>query len=80
MARILAVADVCDALHSDRAYRAGLPVDTVRAIIHDGRGKLFDPAACDAFQDLCDQGLVFEPLVSSEETRRLSDGEVAHPC
>src|SRR5688572_3493854 len=29
-ARILAVADVIDALHSDRAYRAGLPQDTVR--------------------------------------------------
>lgn len=80
LARILAVADVCDALHSDRAYRAGLPIPTVRSIIHEGRGRLFDPEVCDVFQDLCDANLVFEPLVSSEETRRLSDGEAAHPC
>lgn len=79
-ARILAVADVCDALHSDRAYRAGLPIETVRAIIHEGRGTMFDPAVVDVFQDLCEQGKVFEPLISSEESRRISDGEAAHPC
>jgi putative two-component system response regulator len=80
LARILAVADVCDALHSDRAYRAGLPEATVRSIIQDGRGTLFDPAVVDVFLDVCNQGLVFEPLVSSEEKRRISDGEAAHPC
>jgi putative two-component system response regulator len=80
LARILAVADVCDALHSDRAYRAGLPVETVRAIIHDGRGRLFDPAIVDVFHDLCDQGRIFEPLVSSEEERRVDTAETSHPC
>ncbi|MCG3134629.1 MAG: putative cyclic di-GMP phosphodiesterase [Planctomycetes bacterium] len=79
-ARILAVADVCDALHSDRAYRAGLPVETVRAIIHEGRGKLFDPEVCDCFQDLCDKQLIFEPMVGSAAERRVGDAEVAHPC
>lgn len=80
LARILAVADVCDALHSDRAYRAGLPEATVRSIIQDGRGTHFDPRIVDVFQDVCGQGLIFEPLVSSEEKRRVSDGEAAHPC
>jgi len=80
LARVLAVADVCDALHSDRAYRAGLPIETVRAIIHEGRGVHFDPAVVDVFQDLCDRGEIFEPLVSSEEARRIADGETVHPC
>lgn len=80
LARILAVADVCDALHSDRAYRAGLPVATVRSIIHEGRGVHFDPAVVDVFQDSCEKGLVFEPLVSMEENRRIADGEAAQPC
>lgn len=80
LARILAVADVCDALHSDRAYRAGLPVETVRSIIQEGRGVHFDPAVVDVFHDVCDRGLVFEPLVSSEEARRVGDSEAAQPC
>lgn len=80
LARVLAVADVCDALHSDRAYRAGLPVETVRSIVRDGRGKLFDPAIVDVFQDLCDCGQIFEPMVSSNADRRISDDEAAQPC
>lgn len=32
-ARVLAVADVTDALRSDRPYRSGLPVDRVRALL-----------------------------------------------
>lgn len=79
-ARILAVADVCDALHSDRAYRAGLPVETVRSIIQEGRGRLFDPEVCDCFQDLCDKSLIFEPMVGTGAERRVGDAEVAHPC
>lgn len=79
-ARILAVADVCDALHSDRAYREGLPQPAVRAIIQEGRSRLFDPQVCDVFQDLCDASRIFEPLVSSEAERRVSDAEAAHPC
>lgn len=80
LARILAVADVCDALHSDRAYRAGLPAETVRSMIREGRGKLYDPQVVDVFEDACDRGQVFELLVSSEELRRVGDGEAKHPC
>lgn len=79
-ARILAVADVCDALHSDRAYRAGLPEATVRDIIRQGSGKLFDPAVVDALLDLCEQGRIFQPLASSESDRRVPDSELDHPC
>ncbi len=80
LARVLAVADVCDALYSDRAYRMGLPEETVREIIRAGRGSHFDPIAVDALEDLCEQGVVFEPLASSRSDRRVDDGELAQPC
>ena len=79
-ARILAVADVIDALHSDRAYRAGLPQSTVREIVCAGREKLFDPAVVDAFVELCEKNEIFEPVVSNEVERKVADAEVEHPC
>lgn len=42
-ARVLAIADVFDALHSDRAYRPGLPIEKTVQIIKDGSGSHFDP-------------------------------------
>lgn len=42
-ARIVAVADVFDALRSDRPYRKGLPPDRVCDYIYMGAGKSFDP-------------------------------------
>ncbi len=46
--RILAVADVTEAMSSDRPYRPALGVEPALAEIERGRGTLFDPAACDA--------------------------------
>lgn len=79
-ARILAVADVIDALHSDRAYRGGLPEATVREIVRAGRDKLFDPQVVDAFEDLCALNQVFEPAVSSEVERKVGEAEAKQPC
>jgi putative two-component system response regulator len=47
--RIVAVADVFDALSSDRPYRPRLSVDEATAWIVDGSGRAFDPAVVDAF-------------------------------
>ena len=47
--RIFAVADVYDALISDRPYRKGMPLDRVMSIIRSGSGSQFDPQAVDAF-------------------------------
>jgi HD-GYP domain-containing protein (c-di-GMP phosphodiesterase class II) len=47
-ARILAVADVFDALYSDRPYRAGWSYEKVIAHIKDGTGTAFDPCVVDA--------------------------------
>lgn len=49
LARILAVADVCDALVSDRPYRKGMPNEQVEQIIRDGSGTQFDPRVVNAF-------------------------------
>lgn len=48
-ARLMAVADVFDALISTRVYKPGLPVPEAREIIANGRGKHFDPDVVDAF-------------------------------
>jgi HD-GYP domain-containing protein (c-di-GMP phosphodiesterase class II) len=47
-ARVVAVADVWDALTSDRAYRKGWEPQMALAHIHDGAGTHFDPHVVDA--------------------------------
>lgn len=48
-ARIFSVADVFDALSSDRPYRPGLPLEDVIAYIRDRTGRQFDPKVVEAF-------------------------------
>src|SRR5699024_9278947 len=47
-ARIVAVADVFDALISERPYKPAWSLEEAFAYIVDNRGKLFDPACVDA--------------------------------
>ncbi len=47
-ARILAVADVVEAMSSHRPYRAALGIDVALEEIEHGRGTLYDAAAVDA--------------------------------
>ncbi|MDP3088101.1 MAG: PAS domain S-box protein [Methylotenera sp.] len=47
-ARILAVADVVEAMSSHRPYRAGLGIEAAMAEIVRGRGTIFDAAVVDA--------------------------------
>ena len=47
-ARILAVADVVEAMSSHRPYRSALGMDKALAEIKKGRGKLYDPRVVDA--------------------------------
>jgi putative two-component system response regulator len=47
--RIAAIADVFDALTSDRVYRAALPIKTAVKMMRDERGQHFDPELLDAF-------------------------------
>jgi response regulator RpfG family c-di-GMP phosphodiesterase len=54
-ARILAVADVYDALVSDRPYRAGMDQGRVIGIIKEEAGKQFDPNVVEAFLEVVRQ-------------------------
>jgi PAS domain S-box-containing protein/putative nucleotidyltransferase with HDIG domain len=47
-ARILAVADVTEAMTAHRPYRPALGLDAALAEIESGKGRLYDPAAVDA--------------------------------
>jgi putative two-component system response regulator len=57
-ARLMAVADVFDALISRRVYKEPIGFDRVRGIMAEQRGKHFDPDLLDAFlsgfEHLCD--------------------------
>ncbi|MBS1207797.1 MAG: two-component system response regulator [Proteobacteria bacterium] len=48
-ARIMALADVFDALISARVYKPAMPYETARDIIVAGRGQHFDPDMVEAF-------------------------------
>ncbi|MCB1871993.1 MAG: two-component system response regulator [Gammaproteobacteria bacterium] len=48
-ARLMALADVFDALISQRVYKPPLPFEEARQIIASGRGSHFDPDVTDAF-------------------------------
>ena len=49
-ARLMALADVFDALISQRVYKPAFPLEVARAMILEGRGSHFDPQVVDAFQ------------------------------
>lgn len=49
-ARIVAIADVFDALTSERVYKCAMDSESARDLIVDESGKHFDPAIVDAFQ------------------------------
>lgn len=54
-ARILAVADVFDALHADRPYRAGMPLERIMGIMHADVGTAFDPEMVAALVECVDE-------------------------
>src|SRR5438034_5423934 len=49
IARVLSVADACDAMMSPRPYRPALPTAQIDAILPDGAGKQWDPIAVEHF-------------------------------
>ncbi len=54
-ARVVAVADVFDALTTHRVYKAALSVDDAVAIMAEGRGRHFDPVILDVFLEILPQ-------------------------
>ena len=54
-ARLMAIADVYDALISRRVYKPAFPHEQAVAIIGEGRGKHFDPDLTDVFVRIADE-------------------------
>jgi putative two-component system response regulator len=54
-ARLMAVADVYDALIDNRCYRSGLKHEAACEIIKNGKGAHFDPLLIDVFMEVQDQ-------------------------
>jgi putative nucleotidyltransferase with HDIG domain len=58
--RILAVADVFDALISDRPYRPGMPLERVVSIVGEDAGRQFDPRVVETLMEIIkDRGDAF---------------------
>ena len=72
--RIVAVADVFDALSSKRPYKDPFPREKCFDILREGRGTQFDPAVIDAFFD-CSEEIVEIQLLLMDEEDRIPKGE-----
>ena len=66
--RIVAVADVFDALVSDRVYRAALPVDEVVAAMRAEQGAHFDPDALEVLLTAIPEALAIRDRFRDERT------------
>jgi HD-GYP domain-containing protein (c-di-GMP phosphodiesterase class II)/methylmalonyl-CoA mutase cobalamin-binding subunit len=53
--RIVAIADVFDALTSDRVYRKAFPVQEAVQMMREQRGRHFDPVLLDAFMEVLEE-------------------------
>ncbi len=67
-ARLMAVADVYDALISRRVYKPPFPHEKAVAIIAEGRGNHFDPDIADAFQKINEEFRSIALQFGDEET------------
>jgi putative two-component system response regulator len=72
-ARVMAVADVYDALRSERCYRAALPHEEAHGMIMEGSGTRFDPAVVAVYEEISDEFMrISQELASAKDT----EGEI----
>jgi putative two-component system response regulator len=69
--RIAAVADVFDALLTDRSYRPALSLDDAIEVMREGRGSQFDPLIVDTLLDHLDEALAIRESPSVGQGRSL---------
>ena len=67
--RIAAIADVFDALSTDRVYRKAFPLGRAVELMHEGRGSQFDPDLLDVFLDSLDDVLRVKEEYEESRTR-----------
>lgn len=63
-ARIICIADVFDALTSDRVYRPAFDIDKALSIMNDESGTTFDPVLLKCFVSMVKQGTA-DPVINS---------------
>jgi HD-GYP domain-containing protein (c-di-GMP phosphodiesterase class II) len=75
MARVLAVADSCDAMMSARPYRPAMPTVRIDAIMAEGAGSYWDPKIIECFMacrhelyPICQQGIGESVFMAIERT------------
>jgi putative two-component system response regulator len=70
--RIVAIADVFDALTSKRPYKEAFPTEVSLAIVKQGRGTHFDPDVADAFFGIQDE-IINIKKQHSEDIRNITE-------
>jgi HD-GYP domain-containing protein (c-di-GMP phosphodiesterase class II) len=80
LARVLAVADSCDAMMANRAYRNALPREAIEVIMQAGAGSQWDPAIVDQFMacrhelyEICERGIGDSVFLAVERALHSSD-------
>lgn len=66
--RITAVADVFDALLTDRSYRSALSTDDAVAVVKEGAGTQFDPGIVDVLLDNLEEALAIRGGASANSS------------
>ena len=66
LARILSVADVYDAIASDRAYRNRMDESRILEIIYGGAGTQFDPQIIEVFRGMFESGEVNQVITQAD--------------
>lgn len=74
-ARIVAVADVFDALSVKRVYKPAFPTREVCEMILQGRGEHFDPALVDVFEDCREEFLGIARALAEKDEEQKPAGE-----
>jgi HD-GYP domain-containing protein (c-di-GMP phosphodiesterase class II) len=79
-ARIMAVADSCDAMMAARPYRPGLPPERIDLIMAEGAGTQWDPAVIEQFMacrhelySICQRGLGDSVVAAVERALQLGN-------
>lgn len=74
-ARLMAIADVYDALISRRVYKPSFPHEKAIQIMSEGRGTHFDPDMLDAFLEIADEWkAVAETYIDAEQDLKEETG------
>ena len=73
-ARIMAVADVFDALVSKRSYKEGFPIEKALSIIEEGIGSHFDPQVARAFLHAQDKA---RAIAEKSNAKKLAEEQAA---